>query len=71
MAALGSAQRGDLLLVEVRGRRFYAILMGRDGASVAFQPVDPTRHTERKCTSHAVKGVWRATAATRRGLGLL
>jgi hypothetical protein len=66
---LGSVGRGDLVEVDMRGRRFMAQVEERDGRELAIKPCSP-RHTERRCKSTQVVGIWRATTATRRAKGL-
>lgn len=62
---LGSVDRGDVVEVDVRGRRFHALVEERAGRELAIKPLSRV-HTERRVTSHQVVGVWRATTATRR-----
>lgn len=60
---LGSTDTGDIVKVDKRGSRFYAMVVQRRGRIIDFLPLDQ-RISERTCTSHEVVGIWKATKAT-------
>lgn len=62
-------RQGDLVRVDVRGRRFYAEVTGVDDDGVHFRPLVPGAGY-RTATARQIIGHWRATTATRRAVGL-
>jgi hypothetical protein len=55
---LGAVQAGDIVLADRKGRRFYAIVTGREQRELRVEPID------RRVTYHTVKArevveIWR------------
>ncbi len=59
---LGGVKPGDIVLADRKGRRFYAVVMGRRERELLVEPID------RRVTYHHVKareviGIWRKSRA--------
>jgi hypothetical protein len=55
---LGAARRGDIVLCDRLGRRFYAIVVERHGRDLEVEPID-RRVTYRRVKAREVLGIWR------------
>ncbi|MDP8968077.1 MAG: hypothetical protein M3N04_05715 [Actinomycetota bacterium] len=61
---LSSLDSGDIVLLDKKGRVFYALVEAIDGQQLKVAPID--RHnTWRTATAKEVIGIWRASKATR------
>lgn len=59
-----SITAGDMVEVDKKGRRFFALVTARDGTQLSIRPVD-TRISYRQATSREVVGIWHANKQTR------
>ncbi len=55
---LGAVKRGDIVLCDRMGRRFYAIVVERHGRELEVEPID-RRVTYRRVKAREVLGIWR------------
>jgi len=60
---LGGVSRDDIVLADVKGRRFYAIVLARREPELEVEPID-RRVTYRRVKARKVLGVWRKSRAT-------
>ena len=60
---LGGVNPGDIVLADVKGRRFYAIVTGRHERALEVEPIDH-RVTYRRVKAREVVGVWRKSRGT-------
>lgn len=67
---LASIKEGDIVAVDKRGRVFHAlVLKPRRQGELSISPFD-TRITYFTATAREVVGLWHATKATKRQMGL-
>jgi len=59
---LGGVNPDDIVLAEVKGRRFYAIVIARSKREVEVQPIE-RRVTYHRGKAREVIGVWRRSRA--------
>ena len=55
---LGGVNPGDIVLVDRKGRRFYAIVLARRDRELEVEPID-RRVTYRRLKAREVIGIWR------------
>jgi hypothetical protein len=55
---LSGVKRGDIVLCDRMGRRFYAIVFERHGRELEVEPID-RRVTYRRVKAREVLGIWR------------
>ena len=60
---LGRVKPGDIVLADMKGRRFYAIVLARRDRELEVEPVD-RRVTYRRVKAREVLGIWRQSRAT-------
>jgi hypothetical protein len=60
---LGGVSPDDIVLADVKGRRFYAIVLARRERELEVEPID-RRVTYRRVKAREVLGVWRKSRAT-------
>lgn len=61
---LAGVDTGDIVKVDKKGRRFFAMVVVRDEQGLKIMPFEPRRDTWRTCTAREVIGIWRASKAT-------
>ena len=61
---LGGVNRDDIVLADVKGRRFYAIVIARSKRELEVQPID-RRITYHRVKAREVIGLWRRSRAAR------
>lgn len=54
---LSSVRAGDIVLAEVKGRAFYALVEDKNGRQLRVRPID-NRITYRSVTAREVTGHW-------------
>jgi hypothetical protein len=59
---LGGACPDDIVLADVKGRRFYAIVLARHGRELEVEPID-RRVTYHRVKAREVIGIWRKSRA--------
>ena len=59
---LAGVKAGDIVLCDRKGRRFYAIVVGRHERELAVEPID-RRVTYRRVKAREVLGIWRKSRA--------
>lgn len=55
---LTGLKRGDVVAVDIRGRKFMAFVAKPDSRPIAIDPID-SRISNRSCNARQVIGVWR------------
>lgn len=55
---LTGLKRGDVIAVDIRGRRFMAFVRDPDERPIGIDPID-SRISHRSCNARQVIGVWR------------
>ena len=60
---LGRVKPGDIVLSELKGRRFFAIVLARRERELEVEPIDG-RVTYRRVKAREVIGIWRKSRAT-------
>ena len=60
---LGGVCPDDIVLADVKGRRFYAIVLARRELELEVEPID-RRVTFRRVKAREVLGIWRKSRAT-------
>ncbi|MGO9499247.1 MAG: hypothetical protein ACLQA5_21430 [Solirubrobacteraceae bacterium] len=69
---LGGVNPGDIVLADVKGRRFYATVTGRHERALEVEPID-RRVTYRRVKAREAVGIWRKSRSrtpTVRGHGV-
>lgn len=64
MASLQSVHPGDIVEIDKRGRRFYALVRTKAPGTLNILPLDK-RFTYYTAAANEVVGIWRADKATR------
>ena len=59
---LGGVCPDDIVLADVKGRRFYAIVLARHDRELEVEPID-RRVTYRRVKAREVIGIWRKSRA--------
>ena len=59
---LGGVCPDDIVLADVKGRRFYAIVLARHGRELEVEPID-RRVTYHRVKAREVIGIWRKSRA--------
>jgi hypothetical protein len=59
---LGGVSPGDIVLADVKGRRFYAIVLARGNRELEVAPIDP-RVSHHRVKAREVIGLWRKSRA--------
>ena len=59
---LGGVNPGDIILADVKGRRVYAIVLGRHDRELEVEPID-RRVTYHRVKAREVIGIWRKSRA--------
>jgi hypothetical protein len=59
---LGGVSPGDIVLADVKGRRFYAIVLARGNRELEVEPIDP-RVSYHRVKAREVIGIWRKSRA--------
>jgi hypothetical protein len=61
---LGGVNPGDIVLADVKGRRFYAVVTARRERELEVEPID-RRVTYHRVKAREVLGIWRKSRAKR------
>jgi SOS-response transcriptional repressor LexA len=62
-----SAKPGDIVRADVKGRRFHAYVVERNGQSMTVQPIE-SNISYRSLTTRQVIGVWGQRAGSKPGV---
>ena len=61
--SLAGVKSGDIVMADVKGRRFYAIVIARRERELEVEPID-CRVTYRRVKAREVLGIWRKSRTT-------